>query len=118
MSLNKETIERYMAGFRASDHALILSCLTDDVEWVMHGFFHHIGKEAFDREIENPAFSGSPAITLTRLTEEADVVVAEGIVEGKQADGTPFRASFCDVFEMQGGKIRRLTGYIAPLAQA
>ncbi|MGH8435156.1 MAG: hypothetical protein ACRERX_11890, partial [Pseudomonas sp.] len=48
-----------------SDHAQILSCLTDDVEWEMPGAFHLVGKDAFDNEIENDAFVGSPTITIT-----------------------------------------------------
>jgi hypothetical protein len=46
---------------------------TDDVEWDIPGMFHAVGKEAFDREIENEAFVGSPTLTITRLTEENDV---------------------------------------------
>jgi hypothetical protein len=30
MTENKRTVERYMDGFRTSDHAQILSCLTED----------------------------------------------------------------------------------------
>jgi uncharacterized protein len=51
MSRNKETIEKFMEGFRQSDHMMILSCLADNVEWVIPGMFHATGKEAFDREI-------------------------------------------------------------------
>ena len=61
MSENKRTIETYMDGFRKSDHAQILACLTDDVEWILPGAFHLHGKAAFDGEIENPAFTGSAA---------------------------------------------------------
>ena len=42
---NKRTIDRYMDGFRRSDHAEILSCLTDDVEWEIPGLFRARGKE-------------------------------------------------------------------------
>ena len=112
MSLNKETVERYIDGFNKSDHARILSCLTDDVEWLMPGFFHHSGKEAFDREIENDAFVGSPEIQLTRLIEENDVVVAEGSVRSSRKDGGTLNAVFCDVFVMRDGKIRHLTSYL------
>jgi ketosteroid isomerase-like protein len=38
VSRNKETVRRYMDGFNKSDHAEILSCLTDDVVWDMPGF--------------------------------------------------------------------------------
>lgn len=112
-SENKKTIETYIDGFSKLDHEQILSCLTDDVVWEMPGMFHHEGKEAFDKEIENPAFTGSPLITMQRMTEEEDVVVLEGQVQGKKIDGTTFTAKFCDVFEMENSKIKRLIGYIA-----
>ena len=112
VSENKRTVERYMDGFRTGDHGLVLSCLTDDVEWEIPGAFRLSGKTAFDKEIENEAFTGRPAITVTRLVEERDVVVAEGSVSSRKKDGGPFRLKFCDVFEMRGGKIKRLTSYL------
>ena len=68
MTENKRTVERYMDGFNKSDHEQILLCLTEDVEWEMPGAFHLYGKDAFDKEIENDAFVGSPTITITRMT--------------------------------------------------
>lgn len=113
MTENKKTIERYIDGFNKLDHAQILDCLTDDVEWLMPGIFRHIGKAAFDKEIENPAFSGKPVIEITRMTEENDVVIAEGTVLTQKVRGEKIPLVFCDVFEMRGGKIRKLIGYIA-----
>jgi len=112
MSRNKQTVQRYMNAFNKSDHAEILSCLTDDVEWVMPGAFHLTGKLAFDKEIENDAFVGSPTITVSRMTEEHDVVVAEGSVRSARRDGGLLNAVYCDVFEMQDAKIRCLTSYL------
>lgn len=112
MTANQKTIERYMAGFRVSDHAQILSCLSDDVEWILPGAFHLHGKEAFDAEIENPAFMGSPEITVQRMTEGGDVVVAEGHVRAQRRDGTFINLAMCDVFEMLDHKIHRLTSYL------
>jgi uncharacterized protein len=112
MTENKGTVERYMDGFRRSDHEQILSCLTDDVEWEIPGAFHARGKAAFDKQIEDDGFVGSPAITITRLTEEDDVVVAEGSVRTQRKDGTFLNLSFCDVFEMHGGRIQRLISYL------
>ncbi len=112
MSGNKKTIERYMDGFRNSDHEQILSCLTDDVVWRMPGAFDIVGKKAFDKEIENPAFQGRPDITVSRMIEENDVVIAEGKVQAKRKDGGILDAVFCDVFEMMNGKIRQLISYL------
>jgi ketosteroid isomerase-like protein len=112
LTKNKKTVSDYMAGFNASDHAKILSCLTEDVIWDMPGVYHHVGKAAFDKEIENDAFTGKPIIKVIRLVEEADVVVAEGTVHGTKKDGNGFNAVFCDVFLMSKGKIKKLTSYL------
>ena len=112
MSENKRTVDRYMAGFRVSDHAEILSCLTDDVEWEIPGMFHSLGKAAFDKEIENEAFVGRPDIAVSRLIEEGDIVVAEGSVRAQKRDGGALSLRFCDVFVLQAGKIKRLTSYL------
>lgn len=111
-SENRTIVERYMDGFNRADHAQILSCLREDVEWIMPGAFHHTGKPAFDREIDNPGFTGTPSITVTTIVEEGDVVVAEGTVRSLRATGAPFQAAFCDVFVMRDGKIARLTSYV------
>jgi ketosteroid isomerase-like protein len=112
MTENQRTVERYMSGFRRTDRALILSCLTDDVEWEIPGVFHVRGKEAFDQHIVDEGFVGSPTITVTRLTEGGDVVVAEGSVRAQRNDGTSLTLAFCDIFEMEGNRIRRLTSYL------
>lgn len=115
MTNNKKTVDKYMEGFRRSDHSMILECLADDVVWVMPGVYRHEGKEAFDKEIENDNFVGSPTIQIMRLTEENDVVIAEGAVQGKMKNGNSLDAVFCDVFEMSDGKIRGLTSYLITL---
>lgn len=112
MSENIKTVERYMDGFRTSNHEQILSCLTDDVVWDLPGVFHLVGKNAFDQEIENPAFVGRPTITVTRIVEERDLVVAEGAVRVKKKAGGMLNAVFCDVFVMDKGKIKQLTSYL------
>src|SRR5687767_8154510 len=112
MSRNKQTVKNYMDAFSQSDHEEILSCLTDDVEWMVPGVFHLTGKAAFDKEIENEAFVGSPAITLTRMTEEQGVVVAEGTVRSARRDGGVLNAVFCDVFVLRDAKIQHVTSYL------
>jgi len=109
---NKKVVETYMDGFRTTDHAKILSCLTEDVVWEMPGFFQHKGKEAFDKEIENPNADGHPNITITRMVEEGNIVVAEGSVTAKMKDGSMLDAVFCDVFHFTNGKISKLSTYL------
>ena len=48
MGANKATVQRYMDAYPRWDHAAVLACLTDDVEWVVPGAFHLVGSDAFD----------------------------------------------------------------------
>ena len=109
---NKRTIEAYMDGFRKTDRPQILSCLTDDVEWVIPGAFDVRGKDDFAKHIVDEGFVGHPLITVSRLTEEDNVVVAEGSVRAPKQDGGFLNLVFCDVFDMRAGKIRRLVSYL------
>jgi uncharacterized protein len=112
MTENKKTIQKYIEGFIASDHEKVLSCLTDDVSWHIPGAFSITGKEAFDKEIENENFAGSPSIQIIRMVEENNIVVAEGAVQSKMKDGGMLDAVFCDGFHMHTGKIKHLTSYL------
>lgn len=115
MSLHKTVVETYFDGFRRSDHQQILACLADDVVWDLPGFTHLKGKDAFDREIENDEFVGSPSLTVDRLVEEADTVVATGHGQTLHKNGKLRRFAFCDVFTFAGDRISRVESYLVPL---
>jgi len=112
MSENKIVVEKYMDGFNKSDHKQILTCLTDDVEWILPGVFHLCGKKEFDKEIENPVFEGKPVIVVTQIIEENDIVIAEGTVRAKKKDAEYINLVFCDVFVLKAGLIKQLTSYL------
>jgi uncharacterized protein len=112
MSPNKATVQRYMQAYSKWDHPAVLACLTEDVEWVVPGAFHLVGRDAFDNEIEGRGATGPPVIAVTRLIEENDVVVAEGTVQTALEDGGVISLVFCDVFLMRDSLIRHLTSYL------
>ncbi|WP_229022957.1 nuclear transport factor 2 family protein [Actinomarinicola tropica] len=116
MTEHRRTVERYFDGFRASDHPGVLSLLTDDVVWELPGFKHLVGKDAFDGEIENPAFEGPPDLDVDRVVEDGDVVVAIGRGRSRQRSGDEHRFAFCDVFTFSGDLIGRVESYVVPLA--
>ena len=115
MSDRKRVVEEYFAGFRTSDHERILGCITDDVVWDLPGFKHLEGKDAFDGEIENEEFTGSPTLVLDRLVEEGDTVVAIGNGETTHRSGAVHRFAFCDVFTFAGDEICRVESYLVAL---
>ncbi len=115
MSTNKDVVQTYFDGFRRSDHAAILACLTDEVVWELPGYKTLTGKEAFDGEIENEAFEDSPTLTVDRLVEEGNTVVALGIGQGAMKGGALHRFAFSTVLTFTGDKISRVESYIANL---
>ena len=76
-SRNKRTLERYLDGFRRTDHAQILDCLTDDITWTVFGAFQVEGKAAYDAAIEGPDFAGDPEVEVVRMVEEGDTVMVD-----------------------------------------
>ena len=115
MSARKAVVQRYFDGWRRSDHEQILACLTKDVVWDIVGYKHLEGTDAYDAEIENPDFVGSPHLDVDRLVEEGDVVVATGTGAATQADGARFHFAFCDVFVFSGELVRGRESYVVPL---
>ncbi len=115
MSARKLVVERYFNGFRTSDHEQILALITDDVAWDLPGYRHLTGKEAFDQEIENEEFVGSPTLTVDRVVEADATVVAIGKGQATHRSGIAFRFAFCDVFTFEGDEICRVESYLVPL---
>lgn len=111
MSARKRVVETYIEGFRQGDHRMILGCLTDDVVWVLHGYRELRGKEAFEREIGNPAFEGRPSLTIEGLVEEGDCVVAFGRGRAAFTGGRILDFVFADAFIFDGPSICRLETY-------
>lgn len=124
MSAQIETVERYMEGFRRSDHAMVLACLTDDVVWHIHGHRTTRGKAEFDGEIENPSFEGSPELTVERTLEArgaggdtaSSVVIVTGTGVGHHREAGRFQFAYSDLFTFRDGLIAQVDSYVVPLA--
>ncbi len=115
MANQQEIVATYMEGIRQSDHAEVLGCLTDDVVWDIKGHTTLTGKKAFDGEIENDAFEGSPVLTVERTIEDGNVVAVNGTGDARFKDGNPFRFAFCTIFTFTGEKIGRVESFICPI---
>jgi len=117
MTRNQNTVTAYLDGFGRMDRELILSCLTDDVEWVIPGMFHTFGKDAFSGHIVDDGFSEetAPKISVHRLIETDNTVVVEGSVAAPKDDGSFLDLVFCDVFDLRDGKIKKLVSYLVEI---
>ena len=86
-----------------------------NVVWDPLGYEYLTGKEAFDQGIENENFIGSPELTVDRLVDETDTVVAIGVGEGMLTTGAPFRFGSSTVLIFAGDIIRRVESFAVPL---
>ena len=117
MSRNTDTVESYLDGFRRSDHAQILSCLTDDIEWTVFGAYHLKGKEAYDAAIEGPGFVPPPQLEVVRMVEQGDTVMAELVGSVRRDTGEQMRMSMAEVFVMRDGKIAERRAWVIELTE-
>lgn len=115
MTGQMELVNRYMGGFRRSDHEAILECLTDDVVWRIHGLRTTNGKAEFDDEIQNPAFEGSPELSLERTIETHGVLVTTGTGVGHHREAGRFRFAYNDIFTFRDGLIAEVDSYVVPI---
>ncbi len=72
-------------------------------------------QQDFDGEIENPAFTGSPELTVERVHEDGPVVLVTGEGRGQSVEHGPFRFAFSDLFTFRDGRIARVDSYVVPL---
>lgn len=118
MSQNIETVNNYLEGFRQNDHAQILSCLTDDIQWTVFGAFHLKGKAAYDKAIDGaPEFIDPPELEVVRMVEQGDVVMAELTGRVKRAAGGEMRMSMAEVFVMRDGRIAERRAWVIVLQE-
>lgn len=114
-SPNKQAVETYLSAGRSKSTAL----MTDDVEWVEWVD----GVPATGSVTRGKAaVAGNPGADvlrneITRLTEEGNVVVAEGICHVTHPDGSTRNVRFCNIFELQQGKVRRQDSFGAVIQE-
>ncbi len=105
----KAVVEKYTDGFRRGDLAQILSCLSDDVVWALHGTKTLVGKDAFAAESDS-GDSPNPELTLDRVVEEGDTVAVVG--HGSVSlGGDPHEFVYSEVFTFTGGLVTRLDSF-------
>jgi uncharacterized protein len=110
MTPNKKVVEAYLAS-----RSNVPPLLADDAEWVEWGDgvpasgVRTQGKAAFVQGLGDSIVGTE----VTRMIEENNVVVAEGRVRATKKEGGFAWYQFCDIFELENGKVKRLSSYAA-----
>jgi ketosteroid isomerase-like protein len=110
---NKKVVETYLRR----DPSNIETLVTDDVEWVewVDGVpptgSRNRGKAAIVQNVGEDKLRNE----ITRMTEEGNVVVVEGVCHVTRKDGGSLKVRFCNIFELRNGKIKRQDSFGALL---
>lgn len=119
MSANRELIRRTYEGTAAENGRTLLAVLSPDVEWTeAEGFPYagtYVGVDALMRGVFHrlaTEWTGYCADVHTYLAD-GNRVAAFGVYSGTyNATGKTMRAAFAHLYEIENGKIRRMTQYV------
>jgi uncharacterized protein len=117
VSPNKKLIETYLA---TTDKSKLGPLLADDVEWVEWGDgvppsgVITRGKEAHLKNYGDNKLRSE----VHRLTEENNVVVAEGTAHVTKKDGSSFSVRYVNIFELENGKVKRKSSFGALIKES
>ncbi len=90
----------------------MLDLFTDDVErWEVGSEKRTHGKAEFEKEVLPGPDVVRLGIQIDRTIEEGNALVAEGLARVYKKDGSKINIQYCDIFEFEGEKIRRITAY-------
>jgi uncharacterized protein len=107
LSANKKLVESYYAS-RGTEYARLLAEDVELVDWdigVPATGAVTKGKAAYVQNRKNREFNSE----ITRMTEENNVVVVEGFARGVKKDGGSWTVHFCDAYEIEDGKLKRIS---------
>ena len=110
MSPNKKLVETHLTS---TDRSKLAPLLADDVEWIEWGDGVPAsgvitrGKEAYLKNYGDDELRGE----VHRLTEENNVVVAEGTAHVTKKDGSSLSVRYVNIFELENGKIKRKSSF-------
>ena len=116
MSSNTQLVEAHMAAAPAK----AAEFLADDFEWiewadgVPPGGARTRGKAAFVQNYGDDDLRDD----IHRVIEAGNVVVVEGVAHVTKKDGRKFNVQFCNIFELENGKITRKSSYGALIKES
>lgn len=105
----EQIIRDIVDAFDRNDTAAILSYMTDDVTWTVVGHESINGKESMKKAFEDPSMK------ILESTKENIIVAGNaGAVNGVvkcECEGKITNINYCDIYELENGKIKKMTSY-------
>jgi limonene-1,2-epoxide hydrolase len=115
MSSNQQVVEAYFAS-TGTEYARVLAEDVELIEWADGGpasGVRTLGKAAFVENRGTREFQTQ----ILRMTSAGSVVVVEGVARGAKKEGGSWTVRFCDIFEVEDGKVARLNAFGASVKE-
>jgi uncharacterized protein len=117
---NKELVTKTWQAFIKGDVDTALSNMSDEISWVIPGNLQGVsglkrGKQAIREFGSNVGRTFPQGLNSEIRKVHAagdDTVIVELTNHGKAANGKDYRNEYCFIFELEGGKIRRVREYV------
>ncbi|RYG43337.1 MAG: hypothetical protein EOO01_21490 [Chitinophagaceae bacterium] len=110
---NQELLERVIASFDNNDSETLISLVSEDFEWEILGEQHIKGKENLRKmfaEMDKPVkMLGS---TKVLRIFDGNNAACNGVVTMQNENGETNEHFYCDLYELQGGRLRKMTTYM------
>jgi ketosteroid isomerase-like protein len=116
---NKQMVTSTWEAFAKGDIKTAFANMSDEVSWLIPGNLTNLsgvrkGKAAILEFARNAAktFPNGLQTEINRVYGDGDTVILELTNRGKLANGRDYENEYCFVFEVEGGKIRRVREYV------
>ncbi|MES2276504.1 MAG: nuclear transport factor 2 family protein [Bacteroidota bacterium] len=108
---NKKVIAAIVQAFNDNDNEAILQYMTDDIEWHMLGDCILAGKQNI-----RDFFKNNPEVKVLNCTQDhflvdGDVASVSGEIQCHNPSGKDFNMYYCDIYELTGGKVKKMITY-------
>ena len=118
MPTNKEVVDLANAAFRKGDMQAFLDLCADDFEWEMvGGDFHVKGKAHANEEFKNMPECPPPTFSIDREFVSDNRVMCEGRLKMEMPNDIVWEAFYCDIYDLEDGKIKSLRTYAVDIKQ-
>ena len=116
---NKELVRQTWAAFGKGDIKAAFANMTDNVSWLVPGNMPGTSGLKKGKDEILKFMSGVGGVFPEGLKSEfrkvhcdGDTVIVEMTNRGKARNGNDYENEYCFVFELEGGKIRRIREYV------
>ena len=116
---NAELVTKTWKDVVAGNADAALANMSDEISWVIPGNLQGVsglkrGKAAVKEFIGGirKAFPAGLNSQISKVHSAGDTVIVELTNTGKAFNGRDYRNEYCFVFEVEGGKIRRIREYV------